>query len=39
MEHDAIQDHYVSDDAWCYGCGRLNEQGFHLRTFLEGNRR
>ncbi|WP_431028034.1 PaaI family thioesterase [Lysinibacillus sp. LZ02] len=28
----AIQDDYPDDLAWCYGCGRLNEQGHHLRT-------
>jgi len=29
----AIQDVYPDDFAWCYGCGRLNEDGFHFRTF------
>lgn len=28
----AIQDDYEKDFAWCYGCGRLNENGLHLRT-------
>lgn len=28
----AIQDEYPDDFAWCYGCGRLNEKGHHLRT-------
>ncbi|WP_284140273.1 MULTISPECIES: PaaI family thioesterase [unclassified Virgibacillus] len=28
----AIQDDYDEDYAWCYGCGRLNEQGLQLRT-------
>lgn len=28
----AIQDEYPEDLAWCYGCGRLNEQGHHFRT-------
>ncbi|WP_338452900.1 hotdog fold domain-containing protein [Niallia oryzisoli] len=28
----AIQDDYPDDFAWCYGCGRLNEDGYHLRT-------
>ena len=28
----AIQDEYEDDFAWCYGCGRLNENGLHLRT-------
>jgi acyl-CoA thioesterase FadM len=34
---DAVQDHYLPSDAWCFGCGRLNEHGLHLRTFLEGD--
>lgn len=28
----AIQDVYPDDFAWCYGCGRLNEEGHHFRT-------
>ncbi len=28
----AIQDDYPDDFAWCYGCGRLNEHGHHIRT-------
>jgi len=28
----AIQDIYPDDYAWCYGCGRLNENGYQLRT-------
>ncbi|MEH7388878.1 PaaI family thioesterase [Bacillus sp. JJ1474] len=28
----AIQDIYPDDFAWCYGCGRLNENGHHFRT-------
>ncbi len=28
----AIQDEYPDDFAWCYGCGRLNEEGHHFRT-------
>ena len=33
----AIQDDYAADYAWCYGCGRLNEHGYHLRTGWEGD--
>lgn len=33
----AIQDDYADDYAWCYGCGRLNEHGYHLRTSWEGD--
>ncbi len=28
----AIQDDYPEDFAWCYGCGRLNDEGHHFRT-------
>lgn len=28
----AIQDDYDDSYSWCYGCGRLNEDGLHLRT-------
>ncbi|MGC4378401.1 PaaI family thioesterase [Fictibacillus sp. Mic-4] len=32
----AIQDEYPDDFAWCYGCGRLNEKGHHIRTGWQG---
>ena len=32
----AIQDEYPEDYAWCYGCGRLNEDGHHFRTGWQG---
>jgi acyl-coenzyme A thioesterase PaaI-like protein len=32
----AIQDQYPDDFAWCYGCGRLNEDGHHFRTGWQG---
>ena len=32
----AIQDEYPDDFAWCYGCGRLNEEGYHLKTYWNG---
>ena len=35
VEH-AIQDEYGNDFSWCYGCGRLNEDGLHLRTGWDG---
>lgn len=37
VEH-AIQDEYGKDFAWCYGCGRLNEDGLHLRTGWDGEK-
>ena len=31
-----IQDLYAEDFSHCYGCGRLNDEGNHLKTFLDG---
>lgn len=28
----AIQDCYADQFAWCYGCGRMNQEGHHFRT-------
>lgn len=36
VKHIAIQDEYPDDFAWCYGCGRLNEDGYHFRTMWQG---
>jgi len=33
---DAFQDSYPDDLAHCYGCGRLNEHGHHLKSYWEG---
>jgi len=33
----AFQDYYPDELAQCYGCGRLNPQGHHLRSFWEGD--
>ena len=33
----AIQDSYPDELAHCYGCGRLNDHGLHLRTSWEGD--
>jgi acyl-coenzyme A thioesterase PaaI-like protein len=32
----AIQDDYPDEFSWCYGCGRLNEEGHHFRTGWQG---
>jgi len=32
----AVQDHYPEGFAHCYGCGRLNTHGHHIRSFREG---
>lgn len=34
----AIQDDYADDFSWCFGCGRLNEAGYKLRTGWEGDK-
>ena len=37
-EHDkAFQDYYPESVAHCYGCGRLNADGYQIRTFWEGD--
>ena len=33
----AVQDFYADDLAWCYGCGRLNQEGFQLKTYWDGD--
>lgn len=33
----AVQDYYPSDFAHCYGCGRLNEHGLHVKSAWEGD--
>lgn|SRR5699024_5959616 len=33
----AIQDEYPDDFASCFGCGRLNEQGYGFRTGWDGH--
>jgi acyl-coenzyme A thioesterase PaaI-like protein len=36
-EAKAIQDFYPDDFATCYGCGRLNTHGLHVRTVWAGD--
>lgn len=33
----AFQDYYPDDVSYCYGCGRLNEKGLHLKSYWEGD--
>ncbi len=33
----AIQDFYPDDVSHCYGCGRLNDVGLHIRTRWDGD--
>lgn len=36
MTGKAIQDFYNEDTAICYGCGRNNPEGLHVRTIWDG---
>ena len=33
----AFQDFYAEEFAQCYGCGRLNQDGLHIRSFWDGD--
>ena len=37
MQLPAIQDLYPDDFAHCYGCGRLNAHGLHVRSTWDGD--
>ena len=37
MEVKAIQDYYPDELSYCYGCGRLNEQGHQIKSFWDGD--
>ena len=37
MREPVFQDHYPDDVAHCYGCGRLNEKGLHIRSRWDGD--
>lgn len=36
MSDKSFQDYYPDETAHCYGCGRLNEHGLHIRSFWDG---
>lgn len=33
----AIQDYYPENATKCFGCGRTNAEGMHIKTFWDGN--
>jgi acyl-coenzyme A thioesterase PaaI-like protein len=37
VEQPAVQDYYPDDFAVCFGCGRLNEHGHLLKSYVEGD--
>jgi acyl-coenzyme A thioesterase PaaI-like protein len=36
MNQKAIQDYYPDELSYCYGCGRLNEQGLKVKSYWDG---
>lgn len=36
MAEKSFQDHYDEAASYCYGCGRLNEAGLHLKSYWDG---
>ncbi len=36
MSQKGIQDFYPDELSYCYGCGRLNEQGLKLKSYWDG---
>lgn len=37
MQQKAFQDYYPDPLAYCYGCGRLNEQGLQIKSYWDGD--
>ena len=36
MKEKAFQDYYPDKWSYCYGCGRLNEQGLQIKSYWDG---
>jgi len=37
MPQKAFQDYYPDHTSYCYGCGRLNEHGLHIKSYWDGD--
>ena len=37
MKKKAFQDYYPDHWSYCYGCGRLNEQGLQIKSYWDGD--
>ena len=37
MAEKAFQDYYPDDVSYCYGCGRLNEDGHQIKSYWDGD--
>ncbi len=36
MQNKAFQDYYPDDLSYCYGCGRLNQDGLQIKSYWDG---
>lgn len=36
MGEKAFQEYYAEDVSHCYGCGRLNDEGLHIKSYWDG---
>ncbi|HWR69115.1 MAG TPA: PaaI family thioesterase [Desulfomonilia bacterium] len=37
MQEKSFQEYYPDDLSHCYGCGRLNDHGHHIRSYWDGD--
>ena len=37
MQRKAFQDYYPDNLSFCYGCGRLNEEGLQIKSYWDGD--
>ena len=37
MEIKSVQEYYPDDLSYCYGCGRLNDHGHHIKSYWDGD--
>lgn len=37
MTQKAFQDYYPEQFSYCYGCGRLNDEGLHIKSYWDGD--
>jgi len=37
MVEKAFQDYYPDNFSYCYGCGRLNEHGYQIKSYWQGD--
>lgn len=37
MNNIPVQDYYPDELSYCYGCGRNNEHGHHIKSYWDGN--